>query len=124
MSDLGRKDMGDKAQEKLTPESQKSMGDKVTEGATSAYDKAADAVQPRKTRNGYSLLHNPDVWGAIEMIEADGDKSVTQQLSDSTSTKPGEKGYVAQAQDMASGAAKYVQDTATNVVNKASDTTK
>ena len=44
----------------------------------------------------------------------EGDKSVTQQLSDSTSTKPGEKGYVAQAQDMASGAAKYVQDTATS----------
>ena len=61
--------MGDKAQEKLTPDSQKSMGDKVTEGATSAYDKAADAVQPRKTRNGYSL-HKFGVWGGIEMIEA------------------------------------------------------
>ncbi|KAL9125251.1 MAG: hypothetical protein Q9217_005516, partial [Psora testacea] len=89
MSDQGRKDLGDKAEDKLTPESQKTLSDKVSEGATDAYDKAAGAVQP------------------------EGDKSVTQKLTDSTSTKPGEKGYVEQAQDMAAGAAKYVQDTAT-----------
>ena len=42
---------------------------------------------------------------------------MTQKLSDSTSTKPGEKGYVEQTQDMAAGAAKYVQDTATGMSN-------
>ena len=38
--------MGDKAQEKLTPDSQKSATDKASEAATNTYDKAASMVQP------------------------------------------------------------------------------
>ena len=41
-----RKDFGDKAQEKLTPDSQKSLADQASESASSAYDKAASYVQP------------------------------------------------------------------------------
>jgi len=41
-----RKDFTEKAQEKMTPDSQKSMVDKAKEGATSTYDQAAGAVQP------------------------------------------------------------------------------
>ena len=41
-----RKDFSDKAQEKLTPESQKSPLDKAKEGVTNAGDSVAGAVQP------------------------------------------------------------------------------
>jgi hypothetical protein len=65
MSDLGRKGLGEQAQEKrtltsphlltsehyanfppVTPQSQKSTGDKVGESVTGLGDKAASAVQP------------------------------------------------------------------------------
>ena len=94
-----RKDLTDKAAEKATPDSQKSVLDKASESATGAYDKAAGAVQPSD------------------------DKSVTQNVSDSLggTAKPGEKGYVEQAQEVLGNAAKTVQDTATDLYNKAAD---
>ena len=42
---------------------------------------------------------------------------MTQQVSDSMNTKPGEKGYVEQAQDALNTGAKYVQDTATGMLS-------
>ncbi|KAF1962880.1 heat shock protein 9/12 [Byssothecium circinans] len=61
MSDVGRKDLGDKAQEKVTPDSQKSTLDKAKESITGAGDKAAGSAQP------------------------DSNKSATQKVSDSVS---------------------------------------
>ena len=46
MSDLGRKGLGDQAAEKLTPDSQKSTGQKASENVTGLGDKVASAVQP------------------------------------------------------------------------------
>ena len=51
------------------------------------------------------------------MSSAEGDKSAFQKASDSVGgAKPGEKGYVEQAQEYAGSAAKVVQDTATGTL--------
>ncbi|KAH3942122.1 hypothetical protein HBH53_191600 [Parastagonospora nodorum] len=60
MSDSMRKGLGEQAQEKITPDSQKSTGQKASEGASGLGDKVASAVQP------------------------EGQKSTTQKLGDST----------------------------------------
>ncbi|CAF9940880.1 MAG: hypothetical protein ALECFALPRED_008891 [Alectoria fallacina] len=100
MSDLGRKDFGDKAEEKLTPDSQKSLLDKTKEGLTGAGDKVAGSVQPSD------------------------EKSVTQKLSDSTSTKPGEESYLDTAKKTLGEAVEYVEKTAEDVYNKVVESTK
>lgn len=46
-----RKGMGEQAQEKLTPDSQKSTLDKASETATGLSDKAAAAVQPSDSKS-------------------------------------------------------------------------
>uniref|UniRef100_A0A0D6R811 Uncharacterized protein n=1 Tax=Araucaria cunninghamii TaxID=56994 RepID=A0A0D6R811_ARACU len=99
MSDDMRKGVTDKAQEKLTPESEKSYLDKAKEGATGAADSVAGAVQP------------------------EGDKSVTQSASDAMSSKPGEKGIVEQMQDGAGAALNYAKETGTDVYNKVTEAT-
>ena len=106
-----RKDFSDKAQEKLTPESQKSVTDKASESVTGAYDKAASAVQPGMPRLFPQYLANEAI---TDYIITEGDKTFGQNLSDTVggTTKPGEKTYVQQAQDLASNAGTYVQDTA------------
>ncbi|MCJ1458411.1 hypothetical protein MMC28_008783 [Mycoblastus sanguinarius] len=100
MSDTGRKDMTDKAQEKLTPESQKSTLDQAKEGVTDAADKVAGTVQPGD------------------------DKSISQKVFDSTSTEPGEKSYLETAQNTVKDAVEYVEKTATDIANKITDSTK
>ncbi|KAL9133239.1 MAG: hypothetical protein Q9175_005581 [Cornicularia normoerica] len=88
MADLGRKDFSDKAEETLKPDSQKSLFDKTKESVTDAGDKVAGNVQP-------------------------GDnKSITQKLSDSTSTKPGEESYLDTAKKTLGDAVQYVEQTA------------
>lgn len=49
--DAMRKGMGEQAQEKLTPDSQKSTLDKASETATGLGDKAAASVQPSDTKS-------------------------------------------------------------------------
>lgn len=88
MSDLGRKSLGDQAQEKLTPNSQKSTLDQAKEGVTGAYDRAAGSVQSNDS------------------------KSATQQLGDSTRSGTDQgQGYLQQAQEGLSNAAQSVSDT-------------
>jgi hypothetical protein len=48
MSDSLRKGFGEQAQEKLTPQSQKSTGDVISENVSGAADKVAGTVQPSK----------------------------------------------------------------------------
>ena len=52
-----RKDLTDKAQEKITPESEKSVLDKAKEGVTDAGDKVASTVQPSKTPRSTAVTH-------------------------------------------------------------------
>ncbi|MCJ1278683.1 hypothetical protein MMC21_006500 [Puttea exsequens] len=97
MSDTGRKDVTDKAAEKVTPESEKSVLDKAKETATDAGDKVAKNVQPSD------------------------EKSVTQKLSDSTSGGAEGKGIVEQAEEYVKAGVEYVQETANDVYNKVAD---
>lgn len=48
LTDYRRKDLGEQAKEKITPDSQKSTLDKASESVTGAGDKLASAVQPGK----------------------------------------------------------------------------
>jgi len=92
MSDLGRKGLGEQAQEKITPDSQKSTLDQAKEGVTGLTDRAAGAVQP------------------------EGNKSTTQKLGDSTRSGGDDaqnegKGILASAQETVGNAAQSVTDT-------------
>merc|ERR1712098_854122 len=51
MSDAARKGFGEQAQEKLTPQSQKSTGQVIGENLTGAGDKFAAAVQPSSEKS-------------------------------------------------------------------------
>merc|ERR1711939_821211 len=51
MSDAARKGFGEQAQEKLTPQSQKSTGQVIGENLTGAGDKVAAAVQPSSEKS-------------------------------------------------------------------------
>ncbi|KAH7418057.1 heat shock protein 9/12-domain-containing protein [Cadophora sp. MPI-SDFR-AT-0126] len=51
MSDAARKGLGEQAQEKLTPQSQKSTGQVIGENLTGAGDKVAAAVQPSSEKS-------------------------------------------------------------------------
>ncbi|KAF2717669.1 hypothetical protein K431DRAFT_315599 [Polychaeton citri CBS 116435] len=50
--DTGRKDLGDKATEKVTPESSKSTTDKISEGITDTTDKIQRQVVPDDQKSG------------------------------------------------------------------------
>ncbi|KAH7336163.1 putative 12 kDa heat shock protein [Rhexocercosporidium sp. MPI-PUGE-AT-0058] len=65
MSDAARKGFGEQAQEKLTPQSQKSTGQVIGENLSGAGDKVASAVQPNSEKSttqkaGDSLRGNTD----------------------------------------------------------------
>ncbi|OAG33985.1 hypothetical protein AYO21_11865 [Fonsecaea monophora] len=92
MSDTGRKPLTDQAQEKLTPDSQKSTLDKAKESATGTADDIAGMVQPGDS------------------------KSTTQKLADETSAKS------SSAQDTLAGATKNIQETASTLGQQASST--
>ncbi|CAK9441638.1 uncharacterized protein LODBEIA_P55060 [Lodderomyces beijingensis] len=51
MSDLGRKNFSDKVEEKLTPESQKSTLDKGKEAVTDTVDKAGRKITPEEDKS-------------------------------------------------------------------------
>ncbi|KAF2399797.1 putative chaperone/heat shock protein Hsp12 [Trichodelitschia bisporula] len=51
MSDLGRKDFGDKAKESLQPDSTKSTIDKMGETVTGAGDRVARGLQPDDSKS-------------------------------------------------------------------------
>jgi len=98
MSDNLRKGFGEQAQEKITPDSQKTYGQTISENVTGAGDKIAAAVQPS------------------------GEKSTTQKLGDST------RGNADSAQKEGGGiladAQKTVSDTINSLTGKAEDTAK
>ncbi|KAF2814302.1 uncharacterized protein BDZ99DRAFT_459994 [Mytilinidion resinicola] len=51
MSDFARKDFSTKAEEKLTPNSTKSTGEKIKEAITGSGDKIARGVQPDSSKS-------------------------------------------------------------------------
>ncbi|KAL1601047.1 hypothetical protein SLS59_005716 [Nothophoma quercina] len=91
MSDNLRKGLGEQASEKITPDSQKSTTDKISENVSGAGDRVAGAVQP------------------------EGQKSTGQKAGDTVrggsddASKQGQ-GVLQQAQDGLSNAAGSVQN--------------
>ncbi|KAL6710789.1 hypothetical protein ACN47E_007846 [Coniothyrium glycines] len=92
MSDFGRKGLGEQASEKLTPDSQKSTGQKASESVSGIGDKIAGSVQP------------------------EGQKSTTQKLGDATRSGGDD------AQNKGQGVLGSVQDTLSNAGQSVSDT--
>ncbi|BFZ58562.1 hypothetical protein PYCC9005_005626 [Savitreella phatthalungensis] len=50
-SDTGRESFGDKAERKLKPESEKGIGEKISDTASSAYDTAAKNLTPESQKS-------------------------------------------------------------------------
>merc|ERR1711964_324739 len=94
MSDAARKGFGEQAQEKLTPQSQKSTGQVIGENLTGAGDKVAAAVQPSS------------------------EKSTTQKAGDSV------RGSGDRAQKEGGGMLDSVSKTVTDTVNSITGQTK
>lgn len=91
MSDSMRKGLGEQAQEKMTPDSQKSTTQKASESLTGAGDRVAGAVQP------------------------EGQKSTGQKLGDATRSGGDDasnqgKGVMESAQDTLNSASESVSN--------------
>jgi hypothetical protein len=94
-----RKDLGDQAKEKITPDSQKSTLDQAKEQASGLYDRAAGSVQPSDQKSGTQKV-------------GDSLRSGTDDASNQS------KGFVQSAQDTASSAAQSVGDTLSGVTGQ------
>lgn len=124
--------MGDSAQEKLTPDSQKSGLDQAKESVTGAYDKAAGAVQPGKSSYSYPLglevlrvehlRYHPLYTISLMYLTnfcryLEGDKSISQKGSDAVSGSNTDN-----AENTGKSYLQTAQDTVTDTANKVSDT--
>ncbi|KAL8773484.1 MAG: hypothetical protein Q9209_001588 [Squamulea sp. 1 TL-2023] len=83
MSDNLRKGLGDQAQEKMTPDSQKSTLDQGTEKLTSLGDKAAGSLQPGDSKSTTQQLGDTGRSGFDQT--QDTAKNLGNQASDMTS---------------------------------------
>ncbi|KAL9602039.1 MAG: hypothetical protein Q9219_002148, partial [cf. Caloplaca sp. 3 TL-2023] len=128
-----RKGLGDQAQEKLTPDSQKSTTEQGTEKVTSLTDKAAGSLQPGdsksttqelgdKSRSGFDTTQNTAKSYADQASNAasDATSKISENMPSGGAQDTG-KTYLDQATEAASNAAKYVSDTVSDVANKISE---
>lgn len=83
MSDLGRKDLGDKAAEAVKPDSTKSNTKQATEYLSTTADKATAAVQPDSTKS--------DTQKLADTASTNVDKAQTQGKSVVEATTDGAK---------------------------------
>jgi len=112
MSDTGRKPLVDQAQEKLTPDSQKSTADKAKEGITSTADDVAGMVQPGDSKSTTQKLSDETSSTA---------SSLGKQTSEATGTAQEEgKTYLAQAQDLAASALNSASKVASDLASSIS----
>ncbi|CDR46210.1 CYFA0S22e01288g1_1 [Cyberlindnera fabianii] len=100
MSDATRKNFSDKVQENLTPESQKSFGQKAKEGVTDTLDKAQRDLQPDESKSGFQQLGDSISSGH------DQGKAEAKGTGQSLSETAGE--YVESAKKTLNDAAEYV----------------
>ncbi|EOD52325.1 putative chaperone heat shock protein hsp12 protein [Neofusicoccum parvum UCRNP2] len=99
MSDAGRKGVLDQAQEKITPDSQKSTLDQAKESITGTYDRAAGAAQPSDTKSTSQK--------AADSVRSGSDDASNQS-----------KGILQSAQETVGNAAQTVSDTLTGNTKK------
>lgn len=108
MSDVGRKDLSDKATEALKPDSEKSYAEQAKEKITDTYDDAAAAAQPDSQKS----------WGQTisDSISSGKDKATGEQtLAD----QAGE--YVAAAKEKLGDAVEYISGGITGAKEGAKD---
>ncbi|RDW41864.1 heat shock protein 9/12-domain-containing protein, partial [Yarrowia lipolytica] len=107
MSQAGRKDFTDKLSEGVTPDSQKSTGEKLSEKATDAYDKVANAVEPESQKSTTQKVGDKfesdtskaksDISDEKNKLEKEGESYIDQAKDFINSGKPQE--YVDQAKE-------------------------
>ncbi|RVX69456.1 hypothetical protein B0A52_06519 [Exophiala mesophila] len=131
MSDLGRKPLTDQAQEKLTPDSQKSTLDKATESVTGTADNIAGAVQPGDSKSTSQKLADETtsqgksaydtaadtLSSAGKSISDTVNKGTQQGSSNAGAAQESTKGYLEQAQDLAASALNTASKTASDLAN-------
>lgn len=143
MSDAGRKGFATKAQEALTPDSQKTTYDKTKETVTDAYDRVAGAVQPDSNK-GFAQSASDKLGSAgrdadrsYESAKTDASKSYNNAQADATKsynnaradvTKTGNnahasakhegQGIVDQAKELVNQAAEYISGSSTTTTSK------
>ena len=108
MTPSRRKGVGEQAQEKLKPDSQKTYTEFATDKATGLADKAAGAVQPGMFTIDLTMLAATD-------LKIEGEKSTTQKMSDST------RGTADDAQDGGASLLDQAKGVASSAVNTASE---
>ena len=110
--DHSRKGLGDQLSEKMTPDSQKSTTDKLSENVSGTVDKGMQKVQPGMFSSPSSLLR----WPLSADHVVDSEKSTGQKLTDTgrsgadSAQKEG-KSWTQAASDTGSNLAKSAQDT-------------
>ena len=109
--------MTEQAQEKVTPDSQKSTMDKASENVSGVGDKIAGSAQPRKNFDSLSLLF------AYANSVVEDQKSYTQQAADSTRSNADSgqnqgQSILQQGQEMVGNAAQSVADTLSGNTSK------
>ena len=109
-----RKGFGEQVQEKVTPQSQKSTGQVVSENVSGFGDKIAGAVQPSK-----SLPWNPTGPTLLANSYQGEDKSTFQKVGDSTrsnadSAQNGGGSFLDSTKDTLGGAANSASETLSN----------
>jgi hypothetical protein len=106
-----RKGFGEQVQEKVTPQSQKSTGQVVSENVTGFGDKISGAVQPSKL-----LRCNSTGPTVLANRSQDEDKSTFQKVGDST------RSNADSAQNEGGSFLDSTKDTLSGVASSASDT--
>ncbi|KAK6197418.1 heat shock protein 9/12-domain-containing protein [Scheffersomyces amazonensis] len=100
MTDLGRKNLSDKLNESVTPDSQKTTYDKAKETVTDKLDSFAARNTPDNQKSFSQTVADKAQIGSEDAKEAAGQKQ--ESLSETAS------GYVEQAKEAIGNAAEYV----------------
>ncbi|KAK0112916.1 hypothetical protein ONS95_014637 [Cadophora gregata] len=102
MSDAARKGFGEQAQEKLTPQSQKSTGQVIGENLTGAGDKVAGAVQPSSEKSTTQKAGD-SVRGTGDSAQKEGGgiiDSVSKTVTDTFNSVTGKTENAAKKNDL------------------------
>ena len=102
MSDAARKGFGEQAQEKLTPQSQKSTGQVIGENLTGAGDKVAAAVQPSSEKSTTQKAGD-SVRGSGDSAQKEGGgmlDSVSKTVTDTVNSITGQTKDTAKKNDL------------------------
>ena len=119
MSDAGRKNFSDKVTESITPESQKTFGDKAKESVTDAADKFAANVTPNDQKSFGQTVADSTRQGHDDAKKATSEHQAT--LAETAEQ------YIDAAKEQVANAAEYISSVVTGALEgakKSADETK